>query len=271
MKQNVPATTSQNLQSLSNVQKSLSEYIRSDEERNIVKALEDKQIAKSENVKENIINVVVKWRMYIGIPKADVAEELALVAGFIFENYGFLTLSEIELAIKLSVLRKLNDTEFHGYFSPMYVAKVLDSYLYYRKMTMADSIRRRDKAIAEEKENNNKPSPEEQAEGYKELFKGFYDEYKQQGYIRDVFSLCYNFLRKHNFMEIPKERIAEAQAYGKRKVQEVKENARLEGGKIDFDLGLEEKRWARNYCVQKYFDTVDINVLCNNIKPNHFN
>ena len=270
MKQNVPATTSQNLQSLSNVQKSLSEYIRSDEERNIVKALEDKQIAKSENVKENIINVVVKWRMYIGIPKADVAEELALVAGFIFENYGFLTLSEIELAIKLSVLRKLNDTEFHGYFSPMYVAKVLDSYLYYRKMTMADSIRRRDKAIAEEKENNNKPSPEEQAEGYKELFKGFYDEYKQQGYIRDVFSLCYNFLRKHNFMEIPKERIAEAQAYGKRKVQEVKENARLEGGKIDFDLGLEEKRWARNYCVQKYFDTVDINVLCNNIKPNHF-
>jgi len=253
------------------VQKSLSDYITSDEELNIVKALEDKQIAKAENVKENIINLVVKWRMYIGIPKADVAEELALVAGFIFENYGFLTLSEIELAIKLSVLRKLNDTEFHGYFSPMYVAKVLDSYLYYRKMTMADSIRRRDKAIAEEKENNNKPSPEEQAEGYKELFKGFYDEYKQQGYIRDVFSLCYNFLRKHNFMEIPKERIAEAQAYGKRKVQEVKENARLEGGKIDFDLGLEEKRWARNYCVQKYFDTVDINVLCNNIKPKHFN
>lgn len=253
------------------MQKSLSAYITSDEENSIVQAVEgSKQIAKAENVKEDLINIVVKWRMYIGIPKSDVAEELVLVAGFIYENYGFLTVSEIELAIKLSVLRKLKDTEFHGYFSPMYVGKVLDSYLYYRKMTMADSIRRREKALAEEREMQNKPSPEEQAEGYKELFLSFYNEYKKNGYIRDVFNLCYNFLRKHKFLEISKERIEEAQAYGKRKVEEVKENARKEGSKIDFDLGLEEKRWARNYCVHKYFDGVDINILCNNIKPQHF-
>lgn len=253
------------------MQKSLLDFITSDEEHAIVQAVEgSKQIARSENSKEELINIVVKWRMYIGIPKTDVAEELVLVAGFIFENYGFLTTPEIELAIKLSVLRKLKDTEFHGYFSPMYVAKVLDSYLYYRKMTMADSIRRREKAIAEEREIQNKPSPEEQAEGYKELFQSFYKEYKENGYIRDVFNLCYNFLRKHKMMEVYKETIEEAQAYGKRKVEEVKETARKEGGKIDFDLGLEEKRWARNYCVHKYFDTVDINVLCNNIKPQHF-
>lgn len=253
------------------MQKSLLEYITSEEEHSIVQAVEgSKQIAKAENVKEELINMVVKWRMYIGIPKADVAEELVLVAGFIYENYGFLTLPEIELAIKLSVLRKLKDVEFHGYFSPMYVGKVLDSYLYYRKMTMADSIRRREKAIAEEREKLNRPSPEEQAEGYKELFRSFYNEYKQNGYIRDVFNLCYNFLRKHKMMEVPKERIEEAQEYGKRKVEEVKEKARREGGKIDFDLGLEEKRWARNYCVHKFFDDVDINILCNNIKPHHF-
>lgn len=253
------------------MQKSLLDYITSDEEHAIVKAVEgSKQISKVENAKEELIDVVVKWRMYIGIPKSDVAEELVLVAAFIFENYGFLTVQEIELAIKLSVLRKLRDVEFHGYFSPMYVAKVLDSYLYYRKMTMADSIRRREKAIEEEREKANKPSPEEQAEGYKELFRNFYNEYKTKGVIRDVFNLCYNFLRKHNMMQVPKERIEEAQAYGKMKVEEVKDKARREGGKIDFDLDLEEKRWARNYCVQKYFDTVDINVLCNNIKPQHF-
>ena len=130
----------------SNVQKSLLDYITSEEENAIVIAIEGfKQIAKAEDNKNLLIDLVVKWRMYIGIPKADVAEELVLVAAFIYENYGFLTVPEIELAIKLSVRRKLKDTEFHGYFSPMYVGKVLDSYLYYRKMTMADAIRRREK------------------------------------------------------------------------------------------------------------------------------
>jgi hypothetical protein len=247
------------------------EYITSEDEHAIVKALEgSKQISKEEDNKNLLIDLVVKWRMYIGIPKTDVAEELVLVAAFVYENYGFLTISEIELAIKLSVRRKLKDTEFHGYFSPMYVGKVLDSYLYYRKMTMADAIRRREKAVAEEREKANKPSPEEEAEGYKELFLNFYKEYKSQGYIRDVFNLCYNFLRKHDLMKVSKQRIEEAQAYGKKRVEEVKETARREGRKIDYDLGLEEKRWARNYCVQKYFDSVDINIICGNIKPEHF-
>jgi hypothetical protein len=253
------------------VQKSLLDYITSEDEHAIVKSIEgSKQISKEEDNKNLLIDLVVKWRMYIGIPKADVAEELVLVAAFIFENYGFLTIPEIELAIKLSVRRKLKDTEFHGYFSPMYVGKVLDSYLYYRKMTMADAIRRREKAIAEQVEKSNKPSPEQQAEDYKELFVSFYNEYKSQGYIRDVFNLCYNFLRKHDMMKVSKERIEEAQAYGRKRVEEVKETARKEGRKIDYDLGLEEKRWARNYCVQKYFDSVDINIICGNIKPEHF-
>ena len=71
-------------------------------------------------------------------------------------------------------------------------------------------------------------------------------------------------------MQVSKERIEEAQAYGKKRVEEVKETARREGRKIDYDLGMEEKRWARNYCVQKYFDAVDINIICKNIKPEHF-
>jgi len=268
MMENVPAT-SQNSLTQYREQKSLLEFISSEEEHSIVKAVENsKQIVKCENVAEELINIVVKWRMYIGIPKSDVAEELAIVSSFIFENYSHLTLEEIQLAIKLSVLRKLPDTEFHGYFSPMYVGKVLDAYLYYRKMTMADAIRRREKHLSELLEKENRPSPEKQAEDFRKLIREFYEQWKETGEIRDVFNLCYNFLRKHKMMSVPQPMIAEAQAYGKRKVEEMKK-ARLE--KITFDLDLEEKRWARNYCVQKFFESVDINVLCNNIKTEHFN
>jgi hypothetical protein len=247
----------------------LQAYIQSNEELAIVECVEgSRQIAKIEN-KEEIINTVVKWRMYIGIPKTDVTEELLMVSSFIAENYGFLTLAEIELAIKLSVLRKI-EGDFYGYFSPMYVAKVLDSYLHYRKMTMADAIRRKEKADMEEKERANRPSPENQAENTRKIFREYYSAWKETGEIRDVFSICYNFLRKHKMLEVSQSMITEAQEYGKKKVMEAKQKKALTD-RIDSNYyEAEEKSWARTYCVQKYFETVDIDVLANNIKPELF-
>ena len=247
----------------------MQDYIRSDEELAIVQSVEgSKQIAKIEN-KEEIINTVVKWRMYIGIPKTDVAEELLLVAGFIRENYGFLTLAEVELAIRLSVLRKI-EGDFYGYFSPMYVAKVLDSYLHYRKITMADAIRKKEKADLEQKERENRPSPQMQAENTRKIFRDYYAQWKETGEIRDVFSICYNFLRKHKMLEVSQTMITEAQEYGKKKVLEAKQKKALTD-RIDLNyFEAEEKSWARTYCVQKFFETVDIDVLANNIKPELF-
>ena len=43
--------------------------------------------------------------------------------------------------------------------------------------------------------------------------------------------------------------------------------------KDNFKIDIDEddyKRWARNWCVQNYFKTVDIDVLLNNIKPELF-
>lgn len=267
---NIVQATSQNSQIQLKEQSSLSDYIQSYEEKEIVQAVEgSKQIAKVES-REELINAVVKWRMYIGMPKSDIAEELVLVAGFIYENYGFLTISEIELAMKLSVLRKLKEVEFHGYFSPMYVARVLDSYLYYRKMTMADAIRRKEKAILDEREKLNRPSPEKQAEDTKILLKNFYEEFKQNNEIRDVFNICYNYLRRTKLMLVSKDTVEEAQKYGNKKVQDKIQETKRNFKKVEFNLEIEEKKWARNYCVGKFFETVDINVLLNNIKPEHF-
>jgi hypothetical protein len=70
-------------------------------------------------------------------------------------------------------------------------------------------------------------------------------------------------------MEVTKETIEEAQAYGKKKVAELKEKEFF--GKIDSHLyATQEKGFSRNYCVQKFFKTVDINILANNIKVEHF-
>ena len=203
--------------------------------------------------------------MYIGIPKTDVSEEIAVICQFIQKNYPFLTIDEINLAIELSVMRKLPDTEFFGYFSPMYVAKVLDSYLYYRKMTMADTIRRKEKHDAEIIEEQNKPTPEQQAEMTKDIMRGFYNDWKARGEISDPFSLAYNYIRKHNLLVVPKEDIDKAMEYAKSRIYNMKKEDRRQ-----MFTETDEKRLARNWCVQKFFQSVDIDVLLNNIKPERF-
>lgn len=251
----------------------MSDFVKNEEEYEIVKAVENSLII-ADVEKESLVNLAVKWRMYIGIPNSDVEEELLLIAAFIYQNYDYLTIGEIELAMKLSILRKLKDTEFHGYFSPMYVAKVLDSYLHYRKITMADVTRERQKAIQEEKERLNRPSPAEQAKRFRALFKNFYKEWKENGEINDPFNLAYTYLRKENILQVPPAMIKDAQQYGKKKLDEYLKNRKQEGKKISFYTsaisGEQEKKYARNYCVQKFFENIEIDILCDKIIPEHF-
>ena len=133
---------------------------------------------------------------------------------------------------------------------------------------MADALREREKHQQELKELANKPSPEQMAKDMRELIKGFYAEWKENGEIKDVFSISYNFLRKHNMLIVNKEDIDEAMAYGL-KMARSKEKKVFERVNPE-DEKAETHRYARNWCVQKYFETIKIDVLLNNINSELF-
>ena len=249
-------------------QNNLSPFIETNEELQIVKAVEESEIISNLSDITKLLKIVSKWRVYVGIPKSDVSEELAIITDFIFHNFGHLTLKELELAINLSILRKLDDVDFYGSFSAMYVGKVLDSYLYYRKQTMADVIRRRDKKSYEELEQKSKPSPTEEAELTREIFADFYKEYKEKGSINDFMNLCWNFLRKYKFLTPVKAEYDEALEFAKKEIDKLNKNLFIREDKDEKDQKI--KILARNYLVQKYFDNVEINVVLNNIKPELF-
>jgi hypothetical protein len=88
-------------------------YAKTNEEFTIIRAIEESEFIG--NLKEfgKIIDVVAKWRMYIGMPKQDISEELNVIASFIGMTYKHLTLKEIELAYHLSAIRVLDDVEFY--------------------------------------------------------------------------------------------------------------------------------------------------------------
>jgi hypothetical protein len=133
---------------------------------------------------------------------------------------------------------------------------------------MADVIREKEKHDKEQEELKNRPSPEKQCEDTKNLINNYYNEWKEKGEIRDVFSICYNFLRKHKFMVINKDMIDEAMAYGL-KMARAKDKPLFEKVNPDNEEA-EQRRYARNWCVQNYFKNVDIDILLNNINSELF-
>lgn len=260
-------TTSTNLPNqLSKQQSSLIKFVDSEDELQVVKAVENSvMIGRLEDWTE-ILKVVSKWRLWIGIPKKEVDTELSIATEFIAKTYPHLTVSEIELAYTLSISRKLEDVEFFGYFSPMYIGKVLDSYLYWRKITMADAIRRREKFLHEQEEIKNRPTPEQQCESTKEMFLEYYNVWKETNEISDPLSLCYNYLRKQKMLKLTQQEIDEALEYAKNEVGK-KYNPFI---KAIIPKENQINMEARCYCVKKFFQNVDIDVLLNNIKPEHF-
>ena len=256
---------------------SLTPFVKTNEEGVIVKAIEESEFIGNLKDWNKIVDVVAKWRLYIGMPKQDVSEEINVIAQFISITYKHLTLKEVELAYHLSATRVLEDVDFHGYFSPMYVGKVIDAYLYYRKKQLADAIRRKEKQEWLDADMKNKPTPEEQAKDWKEMVEGFYDRYKQTGEIEDIFNLCYDYFRnKNKLLKISKETLDEAMVYGLDKAEKKKKATspflKIDSATQHLNLDKERDRWAKNYCVQKFFGSLkDINLLLETIQPEHFN
>lgn len=260
--------SSQNSQIQLQKQKPLLEFTSTSEEVALVKCVENSVLIGNLTDLNPLVNVVAKWRMYIGLPKEDISEELSIVADFLSKQYPFLTIAEIELAYTLSVTNKLKDVDFYGSFSPLYVGKVLDSFLYYRKLTLADTIRRKQQYDNEIKEMENRPTPAKQCNDLKGTIKDMYEEYKQNGELRDPFNICYNFFRRTKMLVVKKDEIEKAMDYGKKKYLSKERN--LFDKVTESTKESEIQRYARNWCVQNYFDNVGINIILNNIKVEHF-
>lgn len=244
-------------------------FVKTNEEEALVKSIQFTPAIQTLNDLTPLLKVVSKWRLYIGLPKEDVTEELAIVTDFIHKNYSFLTLGEIEMAYNLSAMRKLDDSEFYGSFSPLYVGKVLSSYMYYRKITLADAIRRKEKHEFEQEEIKNKPTPEEEAKLTKEILKDFHSKSQEIGEVADPFNICYNFLRKYNFLKVQKHEIDEAMQFGEKMyIQNAQKNAIFSS--LESNKETEVKKHARNYIVKKYFDKTDIDILLSKVTPDLF-
>lgn len=230
---------------------SLKKFITNQQEADIVDAVENTSLVARLEDMNSVKELVLNWIGQLGLPiteaiVADASEAICV-------KYSFLTLGELQLAAVLAISGQLDDVPFHGSFS-MYMNKVIKSYMHYRKVILSDATRRK-----EIFENSLLiPSPEEQADLYREIFKEFYRQSKEDDFIRDSLNICYNFLRGIKLMKVSKEEVDEALEYA---------NKTLPNGSTEKDV----KMLSRNYIVNKFFKKTDIDVVLKNIVPEYFN
>jgi hypothetical protein len=233
-------------------------------------------INKANNNIDALIDVLAKWRWMSGIntynqDENEVAKELVLLSQFIINNYSDINLDEISLAIDLSLTNKLDvDVRTFNTFSPMYVSRILNAYKEYKKPIIKDVLERKEKAI-KDKELEKVLTPEEKMESMIDLIKYFYEQNKTEGYINDHFTTLYNYFRKTNKLKGVPNLVNEAKEYGKNKAQE-----HINDYFADFisndkpNVELLQKRFARNYCVQWFFNNNDINIILAMVTINDF-
>lgn len=219
---------------------------------------------------------MAKWRWMAGInthnqSEDDIAQELALICKFIMNNYPLITLDEINLAIDLSLTDKLEcDIRTFNTFSPMYVSRILNSYLEYKR-NMYNELMKRKEILDLKREMDKEVTAEEKMQNMIELIRYFYDEYKSNGIVKDYFNTLYNYFRRTKRMSPDKNMVNDALAYAKEEAKKhIKDYFDDAFKKEKVNVENIEKRYARNYCVQVFFNNLDIEKLISTITIQEF-
>ena len=220
-----------------------------------------------------LIDLVGKWRYYIGIREELSQEELFMNITFIRENFNELNLVDIDQAINLSLKGDLNiDVEHYQNFTPLYISKILKAYKEYRGKVLSD-IRQSINKIENE---SIKITIEEKVNITKSSLLAMYNS-REDKRFHDYGGVTYDFIKRNKLMVFTKSLVAEAMDYGKKQTTK---NARksaykdaVQGTTKNLTTAREKKEseirtLARNYVVQKWlleFDDKTFNEFLNKL------
>lgn len=204
-----------------------------------------------------LIDLVGKWRYYIGIREELSQEELFMNVNFIRENFNELNLVDIDQAINLSLKGDLNiDAEHYQNFTPLYISKILKAYKEYRGKVIYD-IR---ETINQVENKPIEPTISQKIEITKSSLVSMFNSREDKRFY-DYGGVTYDFIKRNKLIAITKSLVTEAMDYGK---IEATKNARksaykdaVQGTTKNLTTAREKKEseirnHARNYVVKKW-------------------
>lgn len=257
--------------------KLIGSWIRNDAEKAVALTYSEKRIGdfKREDMTK-LVELMAQWRVLLGVTSDPTEQELIIICQFMYDNFKQYTLADVRLAMNWAIAGKL-DVGFvtQKNISSYYVSKVMNAYDEAKRQIFNSFMEEREKHLSRQNElEKPKPTPQEEAESFKGYAISLYKSYQDGISWYDISDIFYNWLKRTGQMNPSQKEVAEAVEYGKRKYMEDRQNDNLKD-KITKSIEPQkkqdqQKKYARQYMIQLYFDKTPINVLVEKIKPSQF-
>lgn len=259
-KNQLQASSKLEMQSTKQRANSLINYATTGEEIEIIKALGDirlKEITKEEA--DRLIELVGKWAFYMGSTSRLSSDDILMLSKFLKDNYGFLTINEIHLAISLNMKGHLGRIEYYGNLTPLFMSNVLNAYVEHKHECIKPVLERKAK---DDLPPTPKMTDEETLAMTKDAFRLEYAKYKKNGVIDDLFSIIYTFIDKNNRIiqrdGLKEEAFSYAQKMLQRdSVKEAKNLGDLIRNAVNKDDTIRFEKHFQNYIVIDLFSRIN--------------
>jgi len=217
---------------------------------------------KSNDELKPLIDLIGKWRFYIGVKEELTQEELFMNINFIKDNFSELNLMDIDQAINLSIKGDLDvDVEHYQSFTPLYISRILKAYKIYKgevMTTIRETINK----------NDNKPkelSDVDRVALTRASLSVLYESRNNENFY-DYGNVTYDFIKKNNLFPITKELVEKAMKFGKEKTRDNTRNSAITDALHNTEKYVKEakakkdyniRQNARNYVVREWLNTFD--------------
>jgi hypothetical protein len=251
---------------------SLIKYVKNEDEKQIVQALDDVKIKEiTREDADRLIEVVGKWGFYMGSSARLSSDDILLLCKFLKDNYNFLTINEINLAISLNLKGALGKIEYYGNLSPLYMSQVLNSFLEYRKENLQPLLERKDR-------DDVKPTPQlnkgELVKMTQDALRLEYSKFIKGEVVDDLFSIVYTYLDKNNKLNLSDDSKRKAFAFSQKMLsnentRQAKNIGDLIRNAVQKDDTIRFEKYFQNGILMDFFSKIEsVDDLVNSVNIN---
>jgi hypothetical protein len=217
-----------------------------------------------------LVEVLGQWSFYLGLSEKVSDKELILNAQFIKENFGALNIYDLQQAVKMSATEKLGDIQHYGKLSPLFIAKILNSY----KSKRSEIIVNINQEVNKLKNSKPKlpPSQEESITNMKIILKSAWETVnnEQQTYL-DFGDCVYNFIKKYKLVSVNKILIGQAMEYAEKEIRNEKNKSTIKSviqntSFTKLDRESIKRKKAREFMVNKWLGAKSKSYMDNFLK-----
>ena len=241
-------------------------WIKTNDEKEIYVAKHGKELQYFKNEDMNALyKTMVQWIYTLGLTNKVAENDIIALTTTTKDLFPNITLKEISLAIKLSLQNKLGvDVECYGNFSPLYISKILNSYIDYSQETM-QNIGWRKKSY-----DNMLPPPkdertyEQKVEAIKKVILFYSDWVKTKDtYVGDYNNVIWEFLKGLGMLDPTKVNLEEAEQWADDRIKlesittQAKVFSKLSYEKKELEFKKFRKLYGRYYVMKKIFREIE--------------